>query len=131
MSLRSPLGRALGSGSAKSGVGHWWTLRLTAVALVLLGPWFVIGVLSLDALDHATVRDWLAQPLTTIGALLLVLALFWHSSLGVQEVIEDYVHHEGLKVASLLASRFAHFALAVACAYALLIIAFAAPGAPA
>jgi succinate dehydrogenase / fumarate reductase, membrane anchor subunit len=130
MSLRSPLGRALGAGSAKSGVGHWWTQRLTAVALVLLGLWFVISLLSLDSLDYATVRGWLGQPATTIGALLLVLTLFWHSSLGVQVVIEDYVHHEALKVVSLLVLKFAHVALAVTAVYALLIIAFAA-GVPA
>ena len=131
MSLRSPLGRALGSGSAKSGVGHWWTQRLTAAALVPLGLWFAISLLSLDALDYGSVRAWLAQPLTTVSALLLVLTLLWHSSLGVQVVIEDYVHHEALKVASLVLVKFAHVVLAVAGVYALLIIAFAAPGAQA
>ena len=131
MSLRSPLGRALGAGSAKSGVGHWWTQRLTAAALVPLGLWFAVSLLALDTLDYVAVRAWLAQPLTTVGALLLVLTLLWHSSLGVQVVIEDYVHHEGLKVASLVLLKFAHVVLAVACVYALLIIAFAAPGAQA
>ncbi len=131
MSLRSPLGRALGAGSAKSGVGHWWSQRITAAALVPLGLWFAVGLLSLDALDYASVRTWLSQPLTTIGALILVLTLSWHSNLGVQVVIEDYVHHEGLKVASLLLLKFAHVVLGVTAVYALLIIAFAAPGAAA
>ena len=131
MSLRSPLARALGSGSAKEGVAHWWTQRLTAAALVPLSIWFLAGLLSLHSLDYATVRGWLTQPLNTMTALLLTLVLVWHSSLGVQVVIEDYVHHEKLKIASLLLVRFAHAVLAVAGVYAISMIAFAAtPGVP-
>lgn len=114
MSLRSPLGRVLGHGSAKEGVSHWWSQRLTAAALVPLAIWFVLGLLSLETLDYASVRGWLGEPLNAIVALLLVPTLLWHSSLGVQVVIEDYVASESLKLAALILSRFAHALLGVA-----------------
>ena len=131
MSLRSPLGRALGRGSAKEGVGHWWSQRLTAVGLVVLGVWFVAGLLALHSLDYLTVRAWLAQPVTAVVALLLVPTLLWHSHLGVQVVIEDYVHHEPLKLLSLVLSRFVHTLLGVAAAVALTRILLGAPAMPA
>lgn len=120
MSLRSPLSYALGSGSAKEGVSHWWVQRLTAVALVPLAIWFVLALLGLPALDYFTVRDWLAAPGHSVGTLLLVVTLVWHSSLGVQVVIEDYVHHQGLKLITLVLVKFAHVALGVAGAFAVL-----------
>lgn len=119
MSLRTPLSRVLGLGAAKEGVGHWWTQRLTSVALVPLSIWLLWSLLALGSLDYDTVRAWLAQPLPAAAALLLVLALAWHSSLGVQVVIEDYVQHPGLKLVSLVLSRFGHAALAAAGAFAL------------
>lgn len=120
MSLRSPLSRVLGSGSAKEGVSHWWLQRLTSVALIPLAIWFLLALLSLPALDYFTMRDWLAAPGHGLATLLLVLTLVWHSSLGVQVVIEDYVHHHGLKLAALVLTKFVHVALAVAGAYAVL-----------
>jgi len=124
-SLRTPLARVLGHGSAKEGVGHWWTQRLTAVALVPLTVWFVLGLFSLPSLDYATAHGWLAGPWNSIGALLLVLTLAWHSSLGVQVVIEDYVHDHALKVIALVVSKFAHVVLAAVGALALLRIGLA------
>jgi succinate dehydrogenase / fumarate reductase, membrane anchor subunit len=126
VTLRSPLGRALGRGSAKEGVGHWWTERLTAVALVPLSLWFALALLSLDSLDYAVVRAWMSAPLNSVGVLLLVLTLLWHSSLGVQVVIEDYVHHHSLKIVSLVLVKFAHVAAAVAGSYAVLVLALQA-----
>ncbi len=126
MSLRSPLGRALGRGSAKEGVSHWWTQRLTAAALVVLGLWFLASLLALHSLDYFAVRAWLAQPITAVVALLLLPTLLWHSHLGVQVVIEDYVHHEPLKLLLLVLSRFAHSLLAVAALVAVARIVFAA-----
>jgi succinate dehydrogenase / fumarate reductase, membrane anchor subunit len=114
MSLRSPLGRVLGHGSAKEGVAHWWSERITAAALVPLTIWFAAGLLSLDALDYASVRGWLGEPLNAVVALLLVPTLLWHSNLGVQVVIEDYVSGEGIKLASLVLCRFVHAVLGVA-----------------
>lgn len=92
MSLRNPLARAKGLGSAKDGTTHWWHQRLTAIALLLLTPWFVILMVGLLGDDLATVRATLSQPLTAILLTAFVLSLFWHARLGLQVVIEDYVH---------------------------------------
>ncbi|NBU25085.1 MAG: succinate dehydrogenase, hydrophobic membrane anchor protein [Gammaproteobacteria bacterium] len=124
MSLRSPLGRVLGRGSAKSGVSHWWAQRVTAVALVPLTVWFAFSVVHLPTSDHEAVRAWVGSGIHPVLLLLLIGTLTWHSALGVQVVLEDYVHAKGLKVASLLASTFAHLLLAAAGAYAVLRIAF-------
>src|SRR6202166_2609050 len=92
LSLRSPLGRVLGMGSAKDGTGHWWAQRVSAVALIPLTLWLFFSLLALPALDYATVRVWLSFPLSGFLALLLVGVLTYHSYLGTNEVIEDYVH---------------------------------------
>lgn len=92
MSLRNPLARAKGLGSAKDGTSHWWHQRLTAIALLLLTPWFVILMVGLLGDDLAVVRATLAQPLTAILMTAFVLSLFWHARLGLQVVIEDYLH---------------------------------------
>jgi succinate dehydrogenase / fumarate reductase membrane anchor subunit len=122
--LRSPLGRALGLGSAKQGVEHWWVQRLTAVALVPLSLWFVASVIALVGADHAAVVAWLSRPLVAILMVLLVGTSFYHASLGLQVVIEDYVHHEGAKIAALVLNKLVCFALAVAGIFAVLKIAF-------
>lgn len=123
MTLRTPLSRVLGLGAAKEGVDHWWTQRLTSVALVPLSIWFFWSLLALGSLDYDTVHAWLGRPLPAAGAMLLVLVLAWHSNLGVQVVIEDYVQHPGLKLASLVLAKFFHVALAAAGVFALLGIA--------
>jgi succinate dehydrogenase / fumarate reductase, membrane anchor subunit len=122
--LRSPLGRALGLGSAKEGADHWWAQRLTAVALVPLALWFVASVIALAGADHTKVVDWLASPLSAILMVLLIGATFYHAALGVQVVIEDYVHAEGVKFAALVLNKLIGFALAVAGIFAVLKIAF-------
>ncbi len=124
MSLRSPIGRVLGRGSAKSGVSHWWVQRLTAVALVPLTVWFGFAVVHLPTSDYEAVRAWVASGINPVLLLLLIGALAWHSALGVQVVLEDYVHAKGLKLAALLASTLLHALLAVAGVYAVLRIAF-------
>ncbi len=122
--LRSPVGRAIGLGSAKEGVEHWWLQRVTAVALVPLTLWFVIAVVRLSSADIDTVRDWVGRPLPAILLVLLLIATFWHASLGVQVVIEDYVHTDLAKLGLLIVMRLACFALAVAGVIAVLGIAF-------
>ena len=92
MSLRHPLATARGLGSAKGGTGHWWVLRLSSIALLLLTPWFVVWALGLVGADQYGVRQSLAQPLNASLMIAFVLSLFWHSQLGLQVVIEDYVH---------------------------------------
>jgi succinate dehydrogenase / fumarate reductase membrane anchor subunit len=123
-SLRSPLGRAIGLGSAKEGVEHWWIQRLTAVALVPLALWFVASVIALSGADHVALIEWLASPLAAILMLLLIGAAFYHAALGIQVVIEDYVHSEGAKFAALVLNKLICFALAVAGIFAVLKIAF-------
>ena len=90
--MRSPLGRALGLGSAKGGTDHWWAQRVTAVALIPLIGWAVFSLLMLGRLDHDALVQWIDRPINTIALLLLLGTLFYHSELGIQVVIEDYVH---------------------------------------
>jgi succinate dehydrogenase / fumarate reductase membrane anchor subunit len=101
-SLRSPLGRARGLGSAKDGTHHWWAQRVTAIALVPLTVWFVASVIGLAGAPLIELQAWVASPVVAVLLLILVGATFQHARLGVQVVIEDYVHHEGVKVALLL-----------------------------
>ena len=124
MSLQSPLGRVLGLGSAKDGTGHWWALRVSAVALIPLTLWFMFSLLALPALDYATVRTWLSFPVSGFLAVLLVGVLTYHSYLGTNEVIEDYVHSAGMKVLSLLLLRFLYVLVCGAGIFAILRVAF-------
>ncbi len=124
MSLRTPLARARGLGSAKDGVHHWWAQRVTAVALVPLVLWFAVSIIAVGRADHDTVTAWIGQPLNTVLLVLLLVATFHHAALGLQVVIEDYVHEEGLKLASLLAMKLAVWLLGAAAVIAVLRIAF-------
>lgn len=124
MSLRSPLGRVRGLGSAKSGTEHFWAQRVTAVALVPLTLWFVYSVMSLVGADYAMAVAWLASPVNAVLMLVLIAATFHHMQLGLQVVIEDYVHTEGVKIASLVLMKGASLLLAVAAAFAVLKVAF-------
>ena len=120
MSLRAPLGRVLGLGSAKEGTDHWWGQRVSGVALVFLGLWFAGSLHGLGPLEHGAVLMFIGTPLNTVLLSLLCLVVAWHSYLGVQVVIEDYVHAHGLKIASLVLSRFAHVFVGVLSVYAIL-----------
>jgi succinate dehydrogenase / fumarate reductase membrane anchor subunit len=122
--LRSPLGRAIGLGSAKEGVEHWWLQRMTAVALVPLSLWFVGALIAHLGADYAAMVAWLRSPLTAVAMILLVIASFVHMALGLQVVIEDYVHHEATKVASLVLVKLACWALGAAALFAVLRVAF-------
>jgi succinate dehydrogenase / fumarate reductase membrane anchor subunit len=124
MTLRSPVGRVLGLGSARDGTGHWWAQRVSAVALIPLTLWFMFSLLALPALDYATVRAWLSFPLSGFLAVLLVAVLTYHSSLGTTEVIEDYVHSTGMKLLSLLLLQFAHVVVGGAGIFAIMRVAF-------
>jgi len=104
------LSQVLGRGSAHEGAHHWRLQRLTALALLLLGPWFVISLALLPQLDFATVRDWAGGAIHAALLLLLVISACWHSQLGVQVVIEDYVRGTARGVALVL-SGFLHVLL--------------------
>jgi len=123
MSLRTPLGRVLGKGSAGDGVSHWWVQRVTAVALIPLTAWFAIALLGKSLHSWEAMRGWLGQPWVAVFTILLGVTLAWHSWLGVQVVIEDYVHAKGAKTTLLLLSTFVHIGAAVAGIFAILALA--------
>ncbi len=125
MSLRSPLGRVLGLGSAKDGTEHWWSQRVSAVALIPLALWFLFSLLALPSLDYLTVRTWLSFPMSGFLAVLLVAVLTYHSYLGTTVVIEDYVRGAGAKLLSLLLLRFLYVLAGGASIFAILRVAFA------
>lgn len=126
MSLVTPLNRVLGLGSAKGGAEHWWLQRVTAVALAALGLWLAVSLATLPDFTYPTVVIWIEHPATTILLFLTVLTATYHSYLGVQVVLEDYVHHGGLKALSLMLSTFVHFAVALAGVYAIAKASFGA-----
>ena len=99
MSMTNPLARARGHGSAKEGVRHWLAPRVTAVFLVFLVSWLVHALTALAGQDHATVKAFVAQPFNAALLILLLLAVLHHAMLGLQVVIEDYVHHPGTELA--------------------------------
>ena len=124
--LRTPLGRARGLGSAKDGTHHWWAQRLTAIALVPLTVWFVAALVAHAGGDHATVAAWIGSPFTALMFILLIVATFHHAQLGLQVVIEDYVHAEAGKVALIILVKFAAAVLGLASVLAVLRLTFGA-----
>ena len=122
---RSDLGRARGLGSAKEGVQHWWLQRLTALALIPLSLWFVASVICLAGATRAELVGWLGSPYSAGLLLLCLLATFWHGILGLQVVIEDYVHSEGRKVAWLLAMKALLWFLAIVSLLSVVKLSFA------
>ena len=123
MSLRTPLGKVLGRGSAGEGVSHWWIQRVTAVALLPLTLWFAISLLMHSLQSYEVMRGWLGQPYVAVLTILLVFTLSLHSKLGVEVVVEDYVHGKASKTVLLLLSTFVHVAAAVAAVFAILVLA--------
>lgn len=113
MDTRSPISRARGLGSAREGARHWWAQRLTAVALAPLSLWFAAGVVALSGAPHGEAAAWIADPLNATLMILTLVLLFHHGQLGLQVVIEDYVHAEGLKVALLILVKLLALALAL------------------
>ena len=109
--FRTPVGRARGLGSGKTGTGHFWWQRVTAVALVPLVAWFIGTLVSLAGADLATVYTVLARPFNAIAFALFAIAMFWHAKLGLQVIVEDYIHAP-------LAGAVAHLAILFICALA-------------
>ncbi len=120
--MRSPLALAIGLGSAKEGVGAWWAERISAVALVPLTLWFAASIIAHTGSNYATFIAWLKTPIAATLMILLLLALFYHTALGLQVVIEDYVH-SAAKFAAVIAVRFGCCAFAIAGVVAALRIA--------
>jgi succinate dehydrogenase / fumarate reductase membrane anchor subunit len=126
MSMRTPLAKVRGLGSAKSGTGHFWLQRLTAVANIVLVS-FLIGLLfTLVGADYDTVRRTLGKPYIAVPLLLLVLSAVTHMRLGMQTIIEDYVHSDGRKLAALALNTFFAVLIGVTCLFAILKLSFGA-----
>ena len=124
MRMETPIARVRGLGSARSGAHHWWLERLTSVSTLLLFVWFVVSLLRLPSLEHSAVTEWLSAPLGAVPMLLLIVSTFWHLKLGLQVVIEDYVHEEGMKFFSITLLNFFTIALGALAFFAVLRIAF-------
>jgi len=113
MSARPPIARVRGLGAAREGVGHWSRQRLTAIANLLLVLWFVFSAVALAGAGYEEVRAWLAAPVSASLMILLIVSAFYHARLGLQVVVEDYVHHEPARLATLIAIPLVMTALAV------------------
>ena len=124
MNMRTQLSEVRGLGSAKTGTSHFWMQRLTALALIPLTLWFVASLASMGSADYADAVAWVKSPLTSILLLALIAATFHHMQLGLQVIIEDYVHAEGLKIASLIVMKCGSVLLGLAAAFAVLKVAF-------
>jgi len=122
-SMRTPLGRVRNLGAAHSGTTDFWRQRVTAVAMVLLILPVIVVVMMLLGRNHAGAAQILGSPLIAIVLLLFIIASAWHMKIGMQVVIEDYVHHEPLKLAAIMANNFFSFAVALASIYAILKLA--------
>ena len=120
MSLRSPLGRVLGLGAARAGSQHWWSQRVSAIALIPLTLWFLACLLTAGSAGYAEMFAFVSKPFDGFLCVLLVTALAYHSYLGVNVIVEDYVHSPATKIASLLLLRFAHVVAGGAAIFAIL-----------
>lgn len=118
------IGRVRGLGSAKSGTHHWINQRITAVGNLLLVLWLIFSLLHLPALDYVAVTTWLAKSWVAVPMMLMLVSVFYHLRLGLQVVLEDYVHEEGTKFASLLLLNFYAIGGAAAGIFAIAKIAF-------
>ena len=118
------IGRVRGLGSAKSGAHHWWLQRVTAAGNLLLVTWFVISLFRLPDFEYETVALWLKSPLVAVPLVLMIVNVFWHLRIGLQVVVEDYVHDEAIRVASLIALNFYAVGGAALAIFSILKVAF-------
>ena len=124
MNLRTPLSRAKGLGSAKEGISHWWMQRVTSLFLIPLVVWGAWMMASLGAYDHRHFTGWLAEPLNAILTMTLLIVVCYHAALGLQVIIEDYVHRVAMKIISIVAIYLLSFVLALVGVLAVIKIAF-------
>jgi succinate dehydrogenase / fumarate reductase membrane anchor subunit len=125
MKYRTDLYLVRGLGSAKDGTRHWWMQRMTSLALVPLTPWLAFSLARIASMDYEQAIAWVRSPLTAVLLLSTILALAYHAKLGLQVVIEDYVHHEGVKIATLIGINFLTLLFGLASALAVLRVALA------
>jgi succinate dehydrogenase / fumarate reductase membrane anchor subunit len=124
MSLKSDLARVRGLGSAKTGTHHFWHQRLTAIALIPLGLWLVTSLVCIMRSDFGSAQAWVTKPHVTILLVATLAAMFYHLKLGMQTVIEDYLHNESLKLASIIGLNLGTALCALASIVAVLRISF-------
>ncbi|MBT6883427.1 MAG: succinate dehydrogenase, hydrophobic membrane anchor protein [Rhodospirillaceae bacterium] len=124
MEMRSPLARVRGLGSSNDGIHHWWVQRLTGIALIPLVLWFVFYAVALASADLATVKAWVGAHYNPVLLILLIICMFHHGQLGLQVVIEDYIHKESVKVTSLLLVKGGALLLGACSAFAVLRLTF-------
>ncbi len=104
------IGRVRGLGSAHAGAHHWLMQRFTAISNLVLSIWFAVSLMALPNFNYITLRDWLIHPVPAIALALLIISTIWHARLGLQVVVEDYVHEAGSKFAAIVALNLAAFA---------------------
>ena len=124
MNLQTPLGRARGLGSAKSGTKHWWAQRVTAIALIPLTIWFVVAMISATGNDYNNAQQFIGNPINAVLFILLIVATFHHAQLGLQVVIEDYVHNKPMEIGLLVITKGIVIVLGVSAVFAVLSITF-------
>lgn len=124
MRFMTPTKKARGLGAVKTGLHHWWLQRITSIALIPLTLWVVFSVATQVGEDYATVTAWIAEPFTTLMLTLFVSTATYHASLGLQVVIEDYIHHSGIKWAALLAIKLVLILLGTLSVVSILRVAF-------
>ena len=122
--IRTPLGKIEGLGSARAGTHHFWALRVSSVALIPLSIWFVASALAYVGAEQGAVAAYFAEPINAVLMFLFIVACAYHTSLGLQTIIEDYFHQESLKITLLILTRFACWIVATAAGYALIRMAF-------
>ncbi len=121
--IKTPLAAARGNGSAREGARHWLHQRITAVSNLFLMLWLAWSVATIGDLGYSAFTAWHSQPVNAILMILSVISVFYHAVLGCQVIIEDYVHHEGLKMVKLVGTKLFFVAAAVACIFSILKIA--------
>jgi succinate dehydrogenase / fumarate reductase, membrane anchor subunit len=122
--MKTALGKVRGSGSAKNGTHHWWMQRVTAIGLLPLVVWLLVSLVGLVNAGHSQVITWISSPFTTLLLILFIFSGFYHAKLGLQVVIEDYVHTEGTKIMSLLLINFACISMGLLAIIAILKTSF-------
>lgn len=121
--LQTPLARARGLGSARDGVGRWISMRVSAVGNAILALWFGWFVMKTAGMPYEEFRATLGAPVNAVPMILAVISAFWHATLGLREIVEDYIHCDALKIAKLIGLYLCAFALAISCVFSVLLVA--------
>jgi succinate dehydrogenase / fumarate reductase membrane anchor subunit len=124
MSLRSPLSKVSYLGSAKAGFSHWWSQRVSAIAIALLGIWLLIEIIAWPNFSYGELMSWFQSPITAVLLMLTIISVAYHSKLGIEVIVEDYVHNKGIKTLVLVSSTLMHFFLLALGVFSVFILFF-------